>query len=1666
MRARRTNIFLKIVKILAWIIASFILLLAAIALVIQIPAVQLKLTRKAVTFLERRIGTKVALEGIRIGFPKNILLEGIYLEDQKGDTLLYAGKISVNTDLWALTRKEIQLNDVSLERSVAFVSRADNDSAFNFTYVIKAFAGDSTAVPDTLEEKGWDFSLKRIGLEKIRLKYDDRLTGNLISLSLGNFGLGLDEFDLKNKIVRAGEITLRDARADVKQWKLPQTGEPVQKTKADSSAALLFSLDKITLENVRLAYEQPALGQILIVDLGEVNVKSKNIDLVNQQIDLTSLSVKHTLVDYKVMASDSTSARIKQKDETKGADAETKPWAVSLGTLAFEDNTIQFNDAGKPRTRGTLDFNHLSVEDLNIYASDIRYSESLIQVRLGNLSLRENSGFAVRSFKGNIDINEKGVTLKDFILLTNNSRLQLEASAGFTSLKHIGDTYAGATISADIHESFINVRDILYFKPSLLDSVNLNLPADTRVLVDATVTGAVNNLRIDHLIIRTLSDTYLETSGTVAGLPDARHLKMNIALDQFHTTRSDMESILPDSLLPGSMQLPGWINVKGKYNGTPDKASFQTLLTSADGNIDLQGKMNLDSASSLRGVNATLRLEDLDIGNILGNPDTVMGKLTMRAEIQTAGLTLKEMNGTFSSVVERFDFQRYRYTDLKLSGTIRDRILSLAAGMADKNLDFALAGEYDLKQEVPKYHLTLDLKNSNFEALHLSKDPIRARGTLLVNLATRDFKVMNGNVGIRKVAVFNGDKLYAIDSLLFASIDQEGYSEINIDSDLLTADFEGSINIFGLPDVVRDYVNSYYHLDDTLNVNNQAPQHFRFGIRLKNTEMLTDLLIPDLTSFKPGEISGEFDSEQRKLDLRMDIEEMQYAGIGLKSFGFRTSSDSASLKYILTIDKIMVDSMKVDGLEFNGRVARDSIRTNLVILDSTGRDKYAFAGTIFNRDKGFELTLLPGGTLLNYQKWTLPPTNYMRFGGEKFIAHDVEFANRREKLIIESDSRPASPILIAFRELNLENLSSVIAKEKPLSGLLQGDINIFPDPSGMAFTSDLTIDELQISQVPWGNFSLKVDQKVRNQFDVDFGLLGNNNDLKVEGFYTAGETPAFDLTATVKSFNLQSLQPFIKDQLKDLAGNVTGEIKLKGTPERPDIDGDIVIADTHFISTYLNSPFSIDRESISFADEGISFDEFEVADNKNNKALLDGTILTKDYRDFQFNLDLSSDNFRLLNTTAKDNDLFYGKVDVKLNARIRGNMTTPAVTMQIGLSKGSNLTYVVPQSEASILEAEGIVEFVDKTFEHDPFMKKINKEIADTVKSAFRGIDLTARLELTDEETFTIVIDPLTGDQLSVKGNSTLTLQIDPTGDIHLTGRYEIAEGSYNLSFYKFVKRKFAIDKGSTITWLGDPMNAQMDIRAIYKVETSPIELFSNQLSGAAGTEVNLYKQLLPFLVYLKLNGELLQPEINFQLEMPMASRNAIGGSVYARLQDINTRESDLNKQVFALLILKRFIADDPFENQGPGGLESTARSSVSKILSEQLNRLGEKIKGVELSFDIKSYEDYSSGQGQGQTQLQLGVSKSLFNDRLVVKLSGNIDLEGRNSNRQATDYIGDLALEYKITPDGRLRITGFRNSDYDMIDGELLETGTGLIYVKDYNTLSELFKADAEKKN
>jgi len=301
-----------------------------------------------------------------------------------------------------------------------------------------------------------------------------------------------------------------------------------------------------------------------------------------------------------------------------------------------------------------------------------------------------------------------------------------------------------------------------------------------------------------------------------------------------------------------------------------------------------------------------------------------------------------------------------------------------------------------------------------------------------------------------------------------------------------------------------------------------------------------------------------------------------------------------------------------------------------------------------------------------------------------------------------------------------------------------------------------------------------------------------------------------------------------------------------------------------------------------------------------------------------------------------------------------------------------------------------------------------------------------------------------------------------------LTGRYEITDGIYKLNFFNIAKRDFKIQKGSSITFYGDLMDMKADITAIHEVEAASYELMANQMGGASESELNKYKQKLPFEVVLKLNGEIMNPNINFDIEMAEEERGAMGGTINTRLQLLNKQESELNKQVFALLILGGFISENPLDRvQGEMGFaESTARNTVSGLLTDQLNKLADNnLSGIGLSFDLNSYEDYSTGESQSRTELGINLSKSFIDNRLTFQVGTNVDLEGQAAQQQGLSSIaGDVIISYLITEDGRYKVQIFRENSYaGVIDGQIVQTGASLIFVREYDKMSELFTKDKE---
>jgi len=138
------------------------------------------------------------------------------------------------------------------------------------------------------------------------------------------------------------------------------------------------------------------------------------------------------------------------------------------------------------------------------------------------------------------------------------------------------------------------------------------------------------------------------------------------------------------------------------------------------------------------------------------------------------------------------------------------------------------------------------------------------------------------------------------------------------------------------------------------------------------------------------------------------------------------------------------------------------------------------------------------------------------------------------------------------------------------------------------------------------------------------------------------------------------------------------------------------------------------------------------------------------------------------------------------------------------------------------------------------------------------------------------------------------------------------------------------------------------------------------------------------------------------------------------------------------------------------------------------MNALSSKIfgdSGFQLGFDMDSYQDYQSGSAQNRTDLNINAQQSLFNDRLVVEVGSQVDLEGSSANsEQANSILANISIEYMLTDDGRWRLRVFRKNEFEsIIDGQLVVTGAGIIFNREFNLFREFFKApvrDTEETN
>lgn len=1645
----------RILKILAWTAGSIIALLLLVIILIQVPAVQDFLRGKVVAYLENKLGTRVAIGRIDLDLPGKLVLENVYFEDQKKDTLLAGERLAVNIGVFRLLKNEIAIHSLELEGIRANIYRLQPDTVFNYEYIINAFSGEQKASKPADSSKPLKFDIGKVHLSRITATYRDDQTGNDVYCSLGEFSTRIRTFDPGKMIFDIPRVYLGNVDARIRQYKPLLGPKPVAVREAESNEPLNIGLDfgTLDLENIRFAYDNSIFDLSTRLSLGRLLAEGDSIDLGRLYVRLKKLELSHT--DAAVVMGATQQGKVAEEEtEEIAATQANNSWHFIFDKVVLDDNRFRFDNNNMPRQVRGMDYAHLDASDLNLDAERLSFTPAVFEGDIRHLAVNERSGLRLKELRTLFRYDERQAYLQDLYLETDKTLIKDRLAIRYPSIASLTADIGSMYVDAALKDSRIAGKDILIFAPQLSATAPFNKAPDAVYRLSASLRGPLRDLAVANLELSGLDRTALKMNGSIRGLPDPDRTYYNVRIDRLSTSQRDIDRLLPPGTLPPDIRVPETMDLQGVFAGRIKEFSTSLTLRSSRGNVKATVYLKDMGASYAASIGTV----GLDVG-YLTRQEQDLGRVTMQAQAKGGGFDPKTAVSDFRVQVFSAELMGYDYRNLSLEGKMARGTATVAGAMRDPNLRFSLDGKAVFKNDYPAVRLDLMLDGTDLRALKLSQSALRLHSHIVADFSNTDPDRLNGQLYLTDLIAATDSIRIVTDTVVLTAVSADSGSHIRVLSDALVADLEGRYKLTELGTALQNTIHRYYSLPGYRPAP-VSPQQWTLQARVVPSPLLF-AFAPQLKGSDTLRASVAFNTQDSSLNLYAAARRLVFAGNTVDSLKIRAQAADTSLNYAITLDDATNAAYHVHKTSLSGSLDSNELDFDLRINDRQDRLHYGLAGDLdLLPGDAYRLSLQPGSLLLDYQAWTIPADNYLQYQPQGITAGHFELSNGSQLLSLNSRQPvPTAPLDLQFRNFSIETLTGMAGQDSLLlGGVINGDASVQNVTTNPVFTSDLTILDFSYHKDTIGNVLVKVNNQTANILAANVQVQGYGNDVQLSGDYYVPDQ-RMNMLLAINNINLARMTGLSAGQLQDAGGNLKGNVRIDGTVQQPALNGTLHFDNAYVVPALLGERFRLSDERIAVDPRGIGFDRFTLVDSAGNKATIDGRINTPDFRDYSFDLRIRADNFQAVNVRRKRGEqTFFGRLNLSTNMAVAGSMDAPRANGTLRINKGTDFKMLLPDDDPEVESRIGVVRFVNRSDSLSGILA-----VKDTLKtrSGLKGFDVSMNIETDSAARFTMIIDERNGDALSLRGVANLTGGIDPSGKTTLTGPFVMQQGSYLLTL-NFLRRQFDIQPGSTITWTGDPMTALVDITAVYEVNTASLDLIEPQLAGRSQAEINRFKQKLPFQVLLKMKDELTKPTISFDIRLSEEDESE-WREVATKLDQIRQDQSELNKQVFALLLLRRFVGEDPMQSSAGGGntAERYVRESASRILTDQLNRLaGSLITGVDLNFGLTSGDDYSTGALQQRTDLNVNLSKRLLNDRLRVNVGNNFELEGpRQNNQNASQIASDVSIDYQLTKDGRYLIRGYRKNQYqDIVVGQVVENGVTFIFTIDYDHFKEFF--------
>ena len=1641
----------KILRRIGWSVLVLVVLFVALVLFIRSPWGQDVIVTKATQFVSEKTGTKVEIERLFLTFSGNLSIEDLYLEDTKGDTLVYSKALEADVGLSKLIfGNTFDLEYLGWEGLKANVTRQEGTEDFNFTFLLDAFvAQDSITAPEEEEAEAMEITIGSIDLKNFDIVYDDKFMGIDSKFKLGRLFVKANVIDLEAMRFELDDIEFSNTEVLYIQTK------PFPETEDTTETALPYLVvDNFKIEHVKAKYNSEPDSLVADVTIGNFLLDLPKADLVNNDIAVEMLALKNSDISLRMAAVP------EQSEDSVAVSVTPFEWPeflVQIDEIDIENNSIAFATGSNQTQPGNFNADAVAISDFTLQVEDMVYRPKQANLELTKLAFNEASGFQLKNFAFEANLEADNAAISGLNVQTNNSTASGNMTLKYASVDSLINTPEHTGIDLKIPNINVVIADAYVFQPDLANNEYMQKAARKPVTGSISAYGTLASIKIPNLKVNWGNRTSLLAQGSVNNAMNPDALSFDFSTLKATSVRDDVLRFVNEDSL--GIAMPETIVIDASARGSVDDMVADVILKIPEGTAQLSGFYSNKQQIAFDG---SLKVDSLQLDKILKNEQ--LSALSFTIETKGSGNDIGSLNATLRSDFQKLSFDGYDFSNLILEGDIVDGSGDINLNFKDDNLDLQSNAKVDLDSLASNIKLDVNLIGADLQALGATRENIKAGVRL-----NADFKGNAEDFTINALlsegtAVYDG-KQYTLDKINLNAAIGEKSTVANIHSEFLN----GALNSNATPDKITAALQRQFEgyfseavVSDTI----ADLVKLQLNAEFKTIPLLTEVFLQGLERLDTISLKADFDESTQKLTARLNMPTATYAGSTIDSLELKVDGNANALDFSAGLASLKSNPIQIKRTLFKGNLQNKQMDFDFSSFDDTEQLLHLAAEMKLQKDT-INLHIAPENLVFNKKEWSVEADNQITFGDKLLRFENFSLSRNDQKLTLSNAMNGVEDdhIGVKFDNFKLQTFLSLLNPDEALAGgLVKGNVVVENPFGATGIVADFNINDLKVMENALGNLSLNAASKGAGSYDFDLGLKDGGIDFDLAGDYTAADTGALlDLDLVLNKLEMTAVEGFSESAIKEAGGYLSGKIKVSGTTTDPRYEGQFDFNQVAFNAATLNSVFKIDNETLKINNSGIYLDTFTINDVENNQFVIGGSILTEELTDPTFDLTLKATAFQLLNSTEEDNELFYGKASFDTDMTVAGTLSLPKVDGKLRIRDFTEMTFVVPEEQLDVQERDGVVIFVNRENPDDILTQTDEEE----PPAFFQGMDVEAILEIANDAVFNVIVDKKTGDNLQVSGDAALSLSVEPSGRIGLSGRYEVKSGHYETSLYNLVKRRFEFNPGSTVTWRGDPMDAALDVTAVYNVETAASPLMAT-VDPSASTK---YQQVLPFIVYLNVEGELLQPELSFGMDMPEDDQGALGGAVYAQVQQLNEQEDQLNKQVFSLLALNKFFPTSGSDGSS-GGTAALAKDNVNKMLSGQLNSFSDKVfgnTGIDLNFDLDSFTDYQGDSPEDRTQLNINAQKKLFDDRLIVTAGSAVDVEGSASESQgSTPIIGNVSLEYLLTQNGRYRLRGFRKNEYtNVIDGQLIVTGAALIFNREFNKFSELFnplkEADSE---